>query len=140
MNDKPFVDSNIWIYLFGENQSKKEISLKLLDQDLVISTQVITENINVCFRKLKLLSEVVESHTKNLIQNCQVVLIVPETIELALSVSKRYQYSFYDSLIIAAALENNCPILYSEDMQHGQEIEDRLKILNPFFPNVLKNI
>lgn len=30
--------------------------------------------------------------------------------------------------------------LYSEDMQHGQEIEDRLKILNPFFPNVLKNI
>ena len=137
MNDRPFVDSNVWIYLFDKDPSKKKIALELLGQDLVISTQVIAENINVCSRKLGLAPEVVESHAKNLIRSCQVVLITSETIELALQVSKRYGYRFYDSLILAAALENDCPILYSEDMHHGQEIEGKLKILNPFLPDVL---
>lgn len=65
-------------------------------------------------------------------ENCQVALLTPDTITLALDISKRYQYSYYDSHIIAAALENNCSLLYSEDMQHGQEIEGKLKIVNPF--------
>jgi len=43
-----------------------------------------------------------------------------------------YKFQFYDCLIIATALENNCTILYSEDMQHNQLIEDKLTILNPF--------
>jgi predicted nucleic acid-binding protein len=42
------------------------------------------------------------------------------------------KYSYWDSLIIASALKNNCSICYSEDMQHGQLIEDRLKVINPF--------
>jgi len=43
----------------------------------------------------------------------------------------RYQFSFYDSLIVAATLEAGCKTLYSEDMQHGQKIE-QLTISNPF--------
>ena len=50
----------------------------------------------------------------------------------ALEISSRWQFSFYDSLIIAAALSAKCNILYTEDLQHDQEIEN-LKILNPFF-------
>lgn len=53
-------------------------------------------------------------------------------IKLAMNIKKRYKFSYWDSLIIASALENNCAILYSEDMQHGQIIEDRLTIVNPF--------
>jgi predicted nucleic acid-binding protein len=49
----------------------------------------------------------------------------------AVEVRTRYRYSFYDSLIIAAALEAGCTRLYSEDLQHGQRIE-RLTIVNPF--------
>jgi predicted nucleic acid-binding protein len=48
------------------------------------------------------------------------------------SSTEKYQYSFYDSLIISAALSCNCEMLFSEDLQHGQIIEERLKIINPF--------
>ncbi len=49
----------------------------------------------------------------------------------ALDFKERWQFSFYDSLIIAAALEANCTILYSEDLQHNQKIND-LTVTNPF--------
>ena len=49
----------------------------------------------------------------------------------AVSILGRYGFSFYDSLIVAAALEAGCTRLYSEDLQHGQRIQ-RLTILNPF--------
>jgi len=52
----------------------------------------------------------------------------------ALIIKERYQFSFYDSLIIASAIEADCDILYSEDMQHKQIIDEQLQILNPFSP------
>ena len=54
-----------------------------------------------------------------------------ETSKKAIEIKHRYQYSYWDSLIIASALESNCSILYSEDMHHGQVIEGRLTIQNP---------
>lgn len=54
-----------------------------------------------------------------------------ELIHSALDVSERWKYSFHDSLIIAAALEASCSILYSEDLQHEQKIYS-LQIINPF--------
>lgn len=132
MNDKHFVDSNVWIYLFDQDKVKKRTALQLLGQSPTISTQVIAENINVCLKKLNLSLEDAEKHAKNLIRQCQVALIQPSTINSAIHLAKRYQYSFYDSLILAAALENSCTILYSEDFQNGQVIEGTLKIRNPF--------
>jgi predicted nucleic acid-binding protein len=52
--------------------------------------------------------------------------------EKALSVQKKYGFSFSDCLIVASSLENNCSILFSEDLSSGQVIEKRLKIINPF--------
>ena len=62
--------------------------------------------------------------------------VMPSTAlyEQALALNARYRYSFYDSLIIAAALEAGCQRLLSEDMQHGQQIE-QLRIVNPFIKN-----
>jgi predicted nucleic acid-binding protein len=54
------------------------------------------------------------------------------TTEIALDIMNRYKYSYYDSLILSAALGSDCSILYSEDMQHEQVIEKSLKIINPF--------
>jgi len=54
------------------------------------------------------------------------------TIVNACDIALKYHFSFYDSLIIAAALESGCSTLYTEDMHNGQVIEDRLKIVNPF--------
>jgi predicted nucleic acid-binding protein len=49
-----------------------------------------------------------------------------------LNLAERYQYSYFDSLILASALEAGCQILYSEDLQDGQRIENQLMIVNPF--------
>ena len=54
------------------------------------------------------------------------------TVELCWEMRNRYHYSYYDSLILASAVESRCTIIYSEDMQHGQVIEKELKIVNPF--------
>ena len=66
-------------------------------------------------------------------QNNELYTNTANTIHLACQIAQRYHFSFYDSLIIAAALEANCSILYSEDMHHEQVIEKRLTIRNPFF-------
>jgi predicted nucleic acid-binding protein len=63
---------------------------------------------------------------------CRVEIVLPSTMHLALNITERYGYSWYDSLIIAAALDAGCDTLYTEDLQHGQVIENRLTINNPF--------
>lgn len=50
----------------------------------------------------------------------------------ALRLKNKYNFQYYDALIVATALENGCTILYSEDMQHNQTIENTLTIVNPF--------
>jgi len=55
-----------------------------------------------------------------------------EMIDVALRIQARFHFSYWDSLIVASALENGCKVLYTEDMQHGQIIEDSLTIVNPF--------
>ena len=132
MKDKIFVDSNVWLYLLGNVEPKKQKSLQLLQQHHFISTQVLAENANVCRRKFLLDIPTTEQHICNLIASCKIVLIQPETTLQALAVSQKYQFGFYDSLIVATALENECTVLYSEDGQDGQVIEGKLTILNPF--------
>jgi predicted nucleic acid-binding protein len=63
---------------------------------------------------------------------------MPSTIAQALALAQKYQYSYYDSLILAAALSSGCATLATEDMQHGQVIEDTLKIHNPFAPQAIR--
>jgi len=62
---------------------------------------------------------------------CRVLGGSPETHRTASRLRTDHQFSYWDSLIVAAALEAGCSILYSEDMQHGQVIDDRLTIVNP---------
>ncbi len=63
---------------------------------------------------------------------CIISVINITTIKLCWKIKKKYAYSYWDSLIIASALESNCSIIYTEDMQDGQILENRLKITNPF--------
>lgn len=65
-------------------------------------------------------------------KTCSLTLIDQATILSAFKSSVQYQYSHWDSLIIASALQNNCNKLYSEDLQNGQIIEKKLTIINPF--------
>lgn len=65
-------------------------------------------------------------------QRFNVAIIEPGDLLKAIDLHNRYKYSFWDSLILASALSSECEIVYSEDMQHDQLIEARLRIVNPF--------
>lgn len=58
--------------------------------------------------------------------------ISAETVRRALHVGERYGFSYFDALIIASARLAGCKMLYSEDLQHRQILDDELVILNPF--------
>ena len=133
MSDKrTFIDSNVILYLYSDNDRRKELVIALLNSDKTISTQVVNENVNVCIRKIKLSKEEAFGHGKNLLENFNVVNIYSSTITRAFDLSIKYRFSFWHSLIVATALENECEILFSEDMQDGLVVDGTLKIVNPF--------
>lgn len=132
MSDRYFVDTNVVIYAFDRSDFKSVIAKNLIVSQPFISTQVLSETTNVCLRKLKLSKEISFENTKYLMGICNVVLLTKTTYLIAFDVSINYGFSFWDSLIIASALENGCDVLYTEDMQHNQLIENKLRVLNPF--------
>jgi len=133
-----FLDSNVLVYFMDTVDTRKyEIARRLVREtprsDLVISFQVIGETLNVLTQKVQ--PPLSEDEARSFL-NLTLLPIwrVPPSEGLyqsVLLIQGRYGYRFYDSLIIAAALEAGCDRLYSEDLQHGQHI-DGLTILNPF--------
>jgi predicted nucleic acid-binding protein len=132
MQDKVFLDTNILLYLLSDNTPKKKIAKRLLNSNHNISTQVLNEFGNVCLNKLKINHLDVITMINELVVNTTIYNYNSNTIIQAITIKHTYQLQFYDALIIATALENNCNILYSEDMHHNQLIENKLKIINPF--------
>jgi predicted nucleic acid-binding protein len=82
--------------------------------------------------KYPLSLEAVESHVKKFRQVFNIRPIQITDCIKALSIMKRYKLSYWDSLIVAAAWNSGCSMLYTEDMQSGQTIEEKLTIINPF--------
>ena len=136
INDKVFIDTNILIYAYSSDEKeKRDVVRDIIENsriNVVISTQVVNEFINVMRKKMTVSRMDLQIAVDELSQFGFVSLIDMGTISRALSISKLFKYAYFDSLIIASALENSCKILYSEDMQHGQVLEKKLTILNPF--------
>ncbi|GAB6162668.1 PIN domain-containing protein [Desulfothermus naphthae] len=142
--DRVFVDTNVWIYGLTDSaletdKKKREISLLVLEEllkqqvQIYISIQVINECHWNLVRKFELIDEkVTRLIQENVIEITNVVSVDMGTYMKANMLRMRYHLSFWDSLIVASALESGCSILYTEDMQDGQVIEGRLKIVNPF--------
>ena len=140
MQDKFFLDTNILVYSFDKMQpDKQKISRQLIKKGLeegrgCLSYQVIQEFLNVAGKKFEVplsykdrrifLTSVIEPL-------CEVYSSI-DLYHLALEIAKGWKYGFYNSLIIAAALQANCTILYSEDLQSKQIIRD-LQIINPYY-------
>lgn len=134
MSGKTFFDTNIVVYLYsGDEPEKQATALALIERNTpVVSTQVLSELANTLSRKFSLPHDVVAQAVVEVQEACTVVPVMPDTIFQALALAKKYRYSYYDSLILAAALAAGCETLVTEDMQHGQVIEDVLKIHCPF--------
>ena len=132
-----FIDSNIFVYLFDETDPDKRqraetlIEVELSQGRACISYQVVQETINVITRKLNATAEEAKRFLDSVLTPLWKVTPTPAFYRSGLEIQARYQYSFYDSLIIAAALEAGCSTLYSEDLQHRQRI-GQSTIDNPF--------
>jgi predicted nucleic acid-binding protein len=132
MNVKPFFDTNILIYAFGEDEKRSEVARILLATGGVISIQVLNEFVAVLKRKLKFTwPEIAEALAAVRTLCPKIGELTIATHEAAMKIAERYGYQIFDSLIIASAHEAKCKVLYSEDLHDGQEI-DGLMIRNPF--------
>ncbi|HDN27955.1 MAG TPA: PIN domain-containing protein [Thioploca sp.] len=134
MRDNVFFDSNLWVYLYSDTNKCSiviDLSNKHFD-NIVISTQVLGECFNVLTRKKIKTSELAQEIIEDIASASDVAGIDKQSVIKAIKIHTSYKYSYYDSLIIASALENNGAILYTEDMHNQQVIEGSLKIVNPF--------
>ena len=134
MNNKAFFDSNIFIYGFtNDDNTKRDIVFELLDSyNPVISAQVIKKFTNVLTKKFNIEYDYAISKAKEIIAISEFVTEDKDLVFAAFDVIERFNYSLFDSFLIAAALNSNCTIFYSEDLQDGQIIDNTLKIINPF--------
>jgi predicted nucleic acid-binding protein len=132
MNDKPFFDTNVILYAFGQDDTRRRLAETLLAAGGMLSVQVLNEFAAVARRKFDRSWAEVRRALDILRVFCpKPVPLTVETHERAVHIAERYGYSIFDSLIIAAALHAGAGTLYSEDMRDGQTI-DGLTIRNPF--------
>jgi predicted nucleic acid-binding protein len=143
MTAKAFVDTNIYIYALTESQDKGDESKRITalsvfealmeSQSIVTSTQVLNEFHSNLVKKFNLTDATVFNIVEeNILPISLIAPISFHTYHSAYRLRYEYSLSFWDSLIVACALENACTTLYSEDMQHQQNIENQLLIINPF--------
>jgi predicted nucleic acid-binding protein len=136
MKDRIFIDTNIWVYLYSENlrekQEKVEILINNNFNNVYISNQVLGELYYTLTRKNITTKEFSKEIIENLINTFSVLENKTSQLLKAININLTYQFSYWDSLILATAIENDCNILYTEDMHHNQLIENKVRIVNPF--------
>ena len=128
--DKPFFDTNVLLYLLSDD-SRADRAEALLASGGVVSVQVLNEFAAVASRKLNLAWPEIRDVLATIKAVCDVVPVTLEIHETGLAIAERYQFSLYDSLILAAAEHSGCRIVYSEDMRHDQTVNSVI-IRNPF--------
>ena len=126
-----FFDTNVLLYLLSMDAAKADRAEVLLASGGVVSVQVLNEFAAVASRKLAMTIPEIREILSTIRAVCIVKPLDIETHEIGLDMAERYGFSIYDSLIVAAAVRAGCVILYTEDLQQGQVI-DQLTIQNPF--------
>ena len=139
MSVEHFLDTNLFVYqLTTEDTAKSAISGRIIREGIrtgraCISFQVVQECLNVIVRHAKI-ALTVEQAQRYLDTSLKPLWRIYPSVSLyqrGLDIQARYRFNFYDALVVAAAQEAGCKVLYSEDLQHGQQI-DSLVIQNPF--------
>ena len=131
MSDRVFVDTNIFVYaklITAKEQEKNQMAKHFLQtqpENVVVSTQVLSEFASVLI-KHRVSDNNIQLAVEAIAESSLVSAVSWHTVQAALRIKFRYQFSYRDSLIIASALENNCTVLFTEDLQHDQLIEEKL--------------
>lgn len=143
MHDRAFVDTNIWVYLFvtgGSNvdSAKSEAVRSMLESsvatgvELVASVQVLNEFASVLSRKFRFSATDIRERIEHIVSVTHVVPLDTHHTMAALDLVEKHGVSWFDALILATALDCNCATVYSEDLQNGWLIDQRMRVVNPF--------
>ncbi len=139
MSVRSFLDTNIFIYSFADDEPAKQsnarqlIARGLREGNAIISFQVIQEFLNVALHKFAapLTAEDCRDYLEAVLSPLCQVNPDPDFYRKGLEIHRITGFSFFDSLILAAAIRGGCSRLLTEDMQEGREIEG-VRIVNPF--------
>ena len=133
-NVEPFFDTNVVLYLFSADVVKADRAEALLAEGGVISVQVLNELASVARRKLAMTwSDVGEMLTQARVV-CRVEALTVKTHTRGVAIAEHHNLSIYNAMILAAAPDAGCSVIYTEDLQDGSVVEGRLTIRNPFLP------
>jgi len=139
MRDRFFLDTNVFVYSFDPvAPAKARRARELIRQAVgtrngIVSFQVVQEFFNVALRRFAQPMKVAEAE-QYLATVFRPLLAIHSSSGLyveALQLAAKFQLSWYDSLIVAAAIEGRCEVLYSEDLSHGQRFGET-QVQNPF--------
>ncbi len=134
---RPFVDTNIVVYaLGGQDPAKQLVAQRLLAERGAarpsLSTQVLAETFSVLTRKLRWQADDALAAVA-LLKQLRVVALTPETQLEALQLAVAHRLSGWDAMVVQAALQAGCDVLFSEDLQPGRRF-GTLEVVNPFEP------
>ncbi|HET9146172.1 MAG TPA: PIN domain-containing protein [Sphingomicrobium sp.] len=127
-----FFDTNVLIYIASGDSVKADQAEAIIGNGGAISVQVVNELANVARRKMRMSWQDTHSLLSLLRGLLTVHPVTIETHETGLALAERYKLSIFDAMIAASALHADCDTLWSEDMQHGMALDDRLRVVNPF--------
>jgi len=127
-----FYDTNVLLYLLSGDASKADRAEALVAAGGIISVQVLNEFASVASRKLGMSWPEIREVLEAIRAVCRVEPLGLETYDLGLAFAERYGFSIYDGAILASAQLADCRVVFTEDLQHGQVIDERLKLINPF--------
>jgi predicted nucleic acid-binding protein len=132
---KAFFDTNVLVYMYGTPGEKRDRALDLFERynaarDLILSTQVVQEFYAAAARRLRVPPDLLRQATLTLL-DAPLVIIGPPHIVSAMDIESRYRISFWDALILAAAESGGAAVLYTEDLNHGQQYGS-VTVHNPF--------
>jgi predicted nucleic acid-binding protein len=127
-----FFDTNVLLYLASDDAVKADRAEEIVLGGGAISVQVLNEVANVARRKMQLSWQDTHTFLTTIRALVTVHPVTIETHETGLALAERYTLSIYDALIAAAAVRAECDTLWSEDLQDGMVIGERLHVANPF--------
>jgi predicted nucleic acid-binding protein len=127
-----FFDTSVLLYLLSSDTEKADRVEALLAESGIISVQVLNEFTAVASRKLSMPLADIREVLETIRSICRTEPLTVDDHDRAGEIMERYKFSFYDSVIVASALNAHCKSLYYEDLQHGQVIENQLRVANPF--------
>lgn len=138
MAGKFFLDTNVLLYAFSPDRSKAAVADELVERAIdtrsgVISYQVVQEALNLLVSRgtVLLQGDEAREYFEGVLRPLLAIGSSPALVLEALWLRERYGLPWYDSLIVAAAIEADCEVLYSEDLQAGMRF-GKLRVVNPF--------